>query len=257
MIGGARVLDAHVRLGAGREVALEPAALLSTMDALGVDQALVSPGEWAIAYHNREGNAEVARAAAESGGRLLPYAVANPWRGGQAVEELARAADEGAVALAVDSVLQGFDLLDGLLDPLLEFAGSRGWPVYVRSGTPPNALPLPLATLARRYPEIPFLAGRSGATDFWIDAAPALRHAPNLYADTSYAPWDTVLTEFAADPSIGTARVVFCTDSPYTVPDAELKRVLDWTISEPERAAVLGANARRLLGGRDEKGERR
>ncbi|WP_279582123.1 hypothetical protein [Fodinicola feengrottensis] len=50
--------------------------------------------------------------------------------------------------------------------------------------------------------------GRSGATDFWIDAVPALRHAPNLFADTSYAPWDTVLTGFAADPAIGTDRVV-------------------------------------------------
>jgi hypothetical protein len=107
---------------------------------------------------------------------------------------------------------------------------------------------LPLATLARRHPELRFLMGRSGATDFWIDAVPALRHAPNLVADTSYAPWDTVLTGFADDPAIGTDRVVFSTDLPYTVAEAELKRIRDWTIDETARAAVLSGNLTRLFG---------
>ena len=130
-------------------------------------------------------------------------------------------------------MLQGFDVLDGLLDPLLAYAAEQGWFVYIRTGTPPSALPLPVATLARRHPELAFFMGKSGATDFWIDAAPALRYAPNLYADTSYAPWDTVLSEFARDPEIGTSRCVFATDSPYTVAKAELGRVLDWTPLRP------------------------
>jgi predicted TIM-barrel fold metal-dependent hydrolase len=242
------IIDAHVRLGRGREVSLDAAELLSTMDNLGIDRALVAPEERCVAYHNRAGNEAVTRAAAESGGRLIPYAVANPWRGTEAVDELARARDAGARALHVDSVLQGFDLLDGLVDPLLEFATDNGWPVYVRTGTPPSALPLPLASLALRYPETPFLMGRSGATDFWIDAAPALRHAPNLYGDTCYAPWDTVLTELGADPDIGPSRLVFSTDAPYTVPRSELRRVLDWPIDGPARDGVLGGTMARLLG---------
>ncbi|MFG2058452.1 amidohydrolase family protein [Micromonospora sp. NPDC048930] len=241
------IIDAHVRLGQGREVSLSVAELLATMDELGIDRALVAPDERCVAYHNRDGNQAVAAAAARSAGRLVPYAVANPWRGADAVEELARARDAGARALHVDSVLQGFDLLDGLVDPLLEFAADNGWPVYVRTGTPPNALPLPLATLARRYPDVPFIMGRSGATDFWIDAAPALRHAPNLYGDTCYAPWDTVLNELGQDPGIGTSRLVFSTDAPYAVPRAELGRVLDWPIDEAARRDVLGGNLARLL----------
>jgi predicted TIM-barrel fold metal-dependent hydrolase len=153
------------------------------------------------------------------------------------------------VALAVDPVLQGFDVLDGLLDPLLAFAEEQDWFVYLRTGTPPSAVPLPVASLALRFPGVRFLMGKSGATDFWIDAAPALRHAPNLWADTSYAPWDTVLSEFARDPEIGTERCVFSTDAPYTVPKAELKRILDWsTISGEQRSGVLGANLLTLLG---------
>jgi predicted TIM-barrel fold metal-dependent hydrolase len=239
------IVDAHVRLGDSREAALTADQLLTTMDALGIDRCLVAPSERQIAYENREGNDAVAAAAARSD-RLYAYAVANPWRR-DAVAELERARDAGAVALAVDPSLQGFDLLDGLLDPLLAFAADAGWFVYVRTGTPPHALPLPLATVARRYPELSFIMGRSGATDFWIDAAPALRHAPNLYGDTVYAPWDTVLTGFGKDPEIGPGRIVFSTDAPYTVPEAELKRVRDWPIDDESRAAVLGGTVQRLL----------
>ncbi|MGH3490365.1 MAG: amidohydrolase family protein [Actinopolymorphaceae bacterium] len=243
------IIDAHVRLGVGREVALGVDDLLATMTELGVDRALVAPAERSTAYANREGNEAVCQAALASDGRLAAYAVANPWAGPGAVDELARARDAGAVALAVDPVLQGFDVLDGLLDPLLTFAAEQEWLVYLRTGTPPSALPLPVATLARRHPTLSFLMGKSGATDFWIDAAPALRHAPNLYADTSYAPWDTVLSEFARDEEIGADRCVFSTDAPYTVPRAELARVQDWRgITEQQRASVLGGVVARLLG---------
>lgn len=243
------IVDAHVRIGRGREVAMAVDELLATMATLGIDAAVVAPDERAIAVDNRAGNDATTAAAAASGGTLFAYAVANPWRGMAALDELAIARLAGARALAVDSVLQGFDLLDGLIDPLLEFAADAGWLVYVRTGTPPNALPLPLATLARRYPEISFVMGRSGATDFWIDAAPALRYAPNLYADTCYAPWDTVLSELAADPAIGPNRLVFATDAPYTVPRAELGRITDWPIADTDRTAVLGGTLLTLLGG--------
>lgn len=242
------IIDAHVRLGAGREVDLPADTLLSTMDSLGIDQALVSPAERGVAYANEAGNRAVTDAAAAHPDRLLAYAVANPWRGPDAIRELERAADAGAVALAVDPVLQGFDLWDGLVDPLLDFASSRGWLVYVRTGTPPTALPLPLASLARKWPDLNFLMGRSGATDFWIDAVPALRHAPNLYADTSYAPWDTVLTGFATAEGVGISRVVFSTDAPYTVPSSEWARIQDWTIGDAERAEVAGNTLNTLLG---------
>jgi uncharacterized protein len=239
-------IDAHVRIGTSRETGLTVPDLIATMDELGIDRALIAPAEGQIAYANRDGNTATTTAASSSGGRLLPYAVATPWRT-DALDELAWARDHGAVALALDPVLQGFDVLDGLANPLIEFASGAGWPVYIRTGTPPTALPLPVATLARRYPETAFIMGRSGATDFWIDAAPALVRASNLYADTSYAPWDTVLSEFAREPRIGTGRVLFATDAPYTVPTAELKRVLDWRIPDTERDAVLGGTLARLI----------
>ena len=242
-------LDAHVRIGRHRDCSLEVDELLSIMDSVGIARAMIAPSEAQIAVDNRAGNEATAGAAQASAGRLLAYAVANPWRGDAAVEELRRAYDAGAVALAVDSSLQGFDLLDGLIEPLLGFAADVRWPVYVRTGSPPGHLPLPLALVARRHPEINFIMGRSGATDFWIDAAPALRDAPNLYGDTSYAPWDTVLSEFQHDDEIGADRLIFSTDLPYATAQGEVKRIVDWPLSDQERAAVFGRTMAGLLGG--------
>ncbi|MFC4948214.1 amidohydrolase family protein [Pseudonocardia sp. GCM10023141] len=242
------VVDAHVRIGRHRECELTVDALVAAMDRIGVDHAVIAPSEAQIAYDNRAGNTATTAAAAASGGRLIAYAVATPWRGSAARDELAWARDHGARALAVDSALQGFDLLDGLVDPLLRFAADHRWPVYVRTGTPPGHLPLPAAALARRHPDVAFVMGRSGATDFWIDAAPALRYAPNLYGDTAYAPWDTVLTGFATDPEIGTSRLVFSTDLPYATAGGEMRRIRDWPIRPEQRAEVLGSTMARLLG---------
>lgn len=242
------IIDAHLRVGAQRDATLEPDELIAIMDRTGVDHALVAPSESQIAFDNRAGNEAIAKITERSQGRLLGYAVASPWNRKHALAELRFAHDHGAVALAVDAALQGFDLLDGLVEPLLDFAGQVGWPVYVRTGTPPTALPLPLATLALRYPEIPFIMGRSGATDFWLDAIPALEYAPNLYADTAYGPWDTILTAFAEHPAVGTDRVIFSSDAPYSSAVIELRRIVEWDIDDERRSRVLGGNLARLLG---------
>lgn len=240
------VVDAHVRLGDGRDASLSAAELLATMDRLEIDRALISPTERCLAVDHREGNAFVAEAARASEGRLLAYAVASPWRGRRALDELARAAEAGAVALALDPAVQGFDLLDGQVDPLVEQAVAHGWPVYVRTGTPSFALPLQLAELAVRHPQASFVMGKSGATDFWIDARPALERAPNLYADTAYGPWDAVLADLAAPP-IGPERLIFSTDLPYSDPAIERDRLDASQLPADARDTILGGTLLRLL----------
>ncbi|WP_232667245.1 amidohydrolase family protein [Pseudonocardia sp. TRM90224] len=234
-----KVIDAHVRLGAGREVSLETAALLGAMDELGIEHAVIAPGERCTVLDEPAGNTATTTAAGESAGRLRAWAVANPWRGRDALVELARAAELGAVGLAVDPQLQGFDLHDGLLDPLLELADDRDWPVYVRGGV--AAAPLTLALLAARYPDVPFLLGGARHP---ADVVAAMRHAPNLSADTTSS---AVLDAVAADPDLANARLVFTSDSPYRVAGAELARVREWAGDDPSRAGVLGANLDALL----------
>jgi uncharacterized protein len=241
------VIDAHVTIGANRATQLAPDALLGQMGANGVDYALIAPAERFVAVRNREGNALVANAARLSAGRLIPYAVATPWLELEAIEVLEEAARAGAQALKVDPAVQGFDLLDGQLDPLLAFASDRGWPVYVRTGTPPFALPLAVAHLASRFPSINFILGRNGATDFWLDVLPALAVARNLHADTAVTFWDLGLAPIAADPELGPARIVFSSDAPFGAVDLELDNVLALPVGHADRDAILGGNISRLL----------
>jgi len=240
------VIDGHATVGRNRDVELSAEALVESMDRLGIDVALVSPPEPFLPLRNREGNELVAAAAAASGGRLLQYAVASPWLGEDAVEELRRARDGGARALKLDPALQGFDLHDGLAGPLIEFAGASGWPVYVRTGTPPHALPLQLAWLANRHPGTAFVMGKSGATDFSADGPTALASAPNLLADSAHVEWPTRLARL--EPSTVGPRVVFTTDAPFADPELELARVLEAGLDGAVRDAVLGGTLAARLG---------
>lgn len=240
------VIDGHVMLGEGRAASLSAEQLLGTMDRLGIDRAVVSPAERYLPVRNREGNALTARAVASSGGRLLAYAVATPWLGREALEELRRAHDAGAVALKLDSALQGFDLLDGQAEHLVAYAVEAGWPVYVRTGTPPHALPLQVAWLAARFPEGSFLLGKAGATDFSHDGPATLDAAPNVYADSVYVEWPTALA--AAEPDGFGGRVFFSTDAPFGDPPIELARVVEAPYGDDVREAILGGTLARLLG---------
>lgn len=236
------IVDAHATIGRNREVELGVDELLQSMDEHGIEVTLVSPPEAEVAVRNREGNELVADAAARSDGRLRPYAVATPWLGRDAVEELRRAHAAGAVALKLDPALQGFDLLDRLVDPLLELAAELRWPVYVRTGTPPHALPLQLAVVANRHEGVRFVMGKSGATDFSADGPLALAAAANVFADSAHVEWPTRLAREQPE------RVVFTTDAPFASPALELARVTEAGLSPDATARVLGGTVAELLG---------
>lgn len=245
------VIDAHARLGASRDVTLTSEALVASMDAAGIDLTLIAPSEAQVAFDNAEGNAAVAEASRRSAGRLLPYAVATPWQGAaRAIDELKAARDLGAVALFLDPALQGFDPLDGLADPLIAFALETGWFVHIRTGTPPHATPLVVASVARRYPEGRFLMGRTGATDFWTDVAEAFRYAPNLFGETVYSPWDLALDGLRKTEGVGVHRIVFGSDMPYSTQRFEMARMRAWPLPDDEKAIVLGATVAGWLGER-------
>jgi len=240
------VIDGHVTIGESRDASLSVEQLLATMDALGIDRAVIGPAEGFVPVRNREGNELTVEAARRSDGKLLAYAVATPWLGQEALDELRRAREAGARALKLDPALQGFDLLDGQAEPLVAFAIEAGWPVYVRTGTPPHALPLQLAWLAARFTEGTFLLGKAGATDFSHDGPATLAAAPNIYADSVYVEWPTALA--AADPEGRGGRVFFSTDTPFGDPAIELARVTEAPYGGEIRDAILGGTLARLLG---------
>lgn len=242
------IIDGHLQVGVGRSYSADPGAVVDSMDRLGIDAALVSPIDREMAVFNGEGNRRVLALSRRYPGRLLAYASANPWFGSKAVAELERALDGGAVAVKLHPPLQGFMILDDLVHPLIEVAARRGVPVYVHTGTPVFALPLQLAELAQTYPEVPFIMGKNGKTDFWLDALPALQSAPNLFGDTAHDYPERGMARVL--DLCGADRLIFTSNHPLARLEQEVEKVRDLAAPSNDVAAVLGGTLRRLLAGR-------
>lgn len=239
-----RIVDAHCTIGDGRHATLSADELVDQLDTLEVEAAVVGPPDRCLTVYNREGNDLVRTACARHPGRLVGFATVNPWYGDAAVEELRRAAADGLVGLILHPPRQGFILVDDVADPVLEVAGELGLPVYVGTGTPAYALPLQLTEVARRYPQVRFLMGHMGHSDFWIDSIPAAVAAPNVFAEISYKQ-PHVIREAVA--TLGADRVVYGSDAPFNAMRLELEKFTEVGLDEGERELVAAETLLSLL----------
>ncbi|MCE5308218.1 MAG: amidohydrolase family protein [Acidobacteriales bacterium] len=180
-------IDAYCTLGSDREYELTEASLLEAMDQTGVERAVIVPVDRFLAVNNREGNKAMRKAAASHPDRFLPACSVNPWYGAEAAEELRRAVGGGARVFVLHPLVQGFLANDELVFPVLDTAAHERVPVYVHTGPPASSTPWQIVDLATRYPELDFIMGHSGATDFWNDVVAAALAAPNIYIESSLA----------------------------------------------------------------------
>jgi predicted TIM-barrel fold metal-dependent hydrolase len=239
------VVDGHCHLGAGHEYRQTAEQLLSAMDGQGVNRAVVCPVDRCIAVDNREGNDLVLQAARTHPDRFYAFATANPWYGDRALAELRRAVGEGARGIKLHPPLQGFMLCDDLVFPIIELAGQMGIPVFIHTGTPAYSQPTQLAELAQRFPQVPFIMGHMGSTDFKFEAIPSALLSPNVYLDTSWI-LPALLTR--AVQAVGAERVLFSSDSPIGDLSVELGCRKAADLTPEQRAKVMGGNILRLLG---------
>jgi predicted TIM-barrel fold metal-dependent hydrolase len=244
------IWDAHVTLGEGTFARLDLPALLAQMDGYGIQGALVAPDDRRLAVENRAGHDALLELTHQHPDRFCGYATVNPWYGRQGLDELTRSLDAGLVAVKLHPARQGFALLDDVARPLWELLAARRVPVYVVTGSALST-PLQLAEIARRYPQIAWIMGRSGRTDYgWLDFARALRQAPNLYVETAHtlpAALGRLLT------TLGPTRLLFVSDLPNTHLHLELGNLDDVRVNgapldAPTRALLMGGNLARLLG---------
>lgn len=231
-----RLIDARCTIGEGRVASLSADDLIRQLDANGVEAAVVGPPDRCLAVANREGNDFVIEACWRHPDRLIGFATVNPWYGDEALTELRRAVGAGLRGLILHPPLQGYTLLDTLVDPVVAVAAELRLPVWAPTGKPFQALPLQLTELARRFPEVNFLMGHMGHTDFWIEAVPAAAAAPNIYAEISYKQPHVIVD---AVTQLGPERVVFGSDAPFNDLRLEVEKF---------RAADLEDRARELVG---------
>lgn len=239
------IIDAHAQVGHGSLVQYEPEQFLAAMDQHGIATSMVSPMDRQMAVDNREGNDALLTLIQQYPDRILGYATVNPWYGERAVAELRRALRAGLHGLKLHPAVQGFVLIDPLVDPVIRVAAEFGVPVYVHTGTPVHALPMQVAHMARRHPDVMWIMGRMGTTDFKLDVPLACEQVPNILVDTAFSYPATIQQMVAL---LGADRVLFSTDAPFCQLELALRTLEELDLPPAELAKVAGGNLLRLVG---------
>jgi len=242
-----RIIDAHVHVGTGVRMQLDVDVLLKLMDEAAVQFAVACPMDKFMAVDNRQGNDFLLEVVNAHPDRLAGMAVANPWYGDRAVEEIRRALEKGLIGVEVHSVLQGFRLSEHLVDPILEVAAEFDVPVYAHTGTAGVAEPFHLIELARRFPSVNFIMGHAGASDYYNDTVRGLEFADNVWIETSrngpanFRHWEI---SGVAD------RVVFGSSAPEYIPAVELETLRDVFTARSDQEEIFANRLQRVFKGR-------
>jgi predicted TIM-barrel fold metal-dependent hydrolase len=222
----------------------ESESILADMGHNGVSMTVLVPSDFEIAVENQSGNDRVLKLAAQHEGVFAGMATVNPWYGKKAIAELRRAAGNGAVGLKLHPVLQGFALCDPLVHPVIEEARTLNLAVYAHTGSPAYAEPLQLAELARTFPDVRFILGHGGSTDFKADALAAAQLAENIVIETSWTLPERLLRLVDV---LGAHRVMFGSDAPYSSLKLELANHRSASLDPVALSEVMGGTARRIL----------
>jgi uncharacterized protein len=240
-------IDSHVHIGDGYRMQLSADVLLKLMDEAEIQKAIVCPMDKCIAVENRQGNDYVMQAVKSHPDRLQGMAVANPWFGKLAIDELRRAFEAGLSGLKIHSVLQGFRLSEHLVDPLLQIAAEFDVPVYAHTGTAGLAEPFHLVELARRFPTINFIMGHGGSSDYYGDSIRSMEFVNNLWLDSSrngpgnYDIWKK---------SGLTNRLVFSSNAPDYIPSVEIENLTDIFTTVDEQEMIFNKTIQSIFKGR-------
>ena len=237
---------------------VELASRLEIMDKGGVRQALVIPGH---GYLRPNGLADTRRinddiaAYRDRTPERFPVAcgIVEPRDGPHALAELERVKrDLGLVAMSFHTRFQGVSVDSQWILAYLERMGELGLRpiIHAMDDTPEESL-WKLATVARRFPDLTIIAlDAFGGFEATRQCSFVAELAPNIVFDTSLSYNADFIVEFAK--RFGIERVVFGTDL-YSYPVGKrishlLPQFIESDLSDDDKTALLGGNARRLLG---------
>ncbi|HEX2503860.1 MAG TPA: amidohydrolase family protein [Miltoncostaeaceae bacterium] len=245
MAGREAAIDAHVHLGVdGDGHRLDAAGLLADLDRWGVAVAVCfAPDDPGPDGQFAAANEAVLEAARAAGGRIVPFCRIDP-AGPGAAAAMERAAAGGARGLKLHPVAQRFRPEDPRVAAAVRDAAARGWPVTIHAGYGARPLAGPLGGLLDAAPGARVILAHAGRGDARAIAREVAAR-PGVMLDTSLA----ALADLVVLPP---ERLLFGSDRPYgehgtaLLLVARAAEVAGW--SDDQVAAVLGGNARALLG---------
>jgi uncharacterized protein len=250
----ARVIDchAHLRHRSFRGWEAEDEQLLDAADRLGIDLlccSMLTPRRPATTEGYQECNRWVADSLRRHPDRLLGYCYVNPGTGQDALDEVRRCYEvDGFIGI---KLYNEHTCTEPIVFPVIELAIELGIPILHHAGhmhyfveaQPKISDGGHLAELARRYPEATLICAHICGGGDWEWTIKALRHAPNVYLDTSGSVTDDGVVEMAAQV-LGVDRLLFGCDMSMT---AGVGRMRGARLTEDEKQKILGGNMRRIL----------
>ncbi|HIC89347.1 MAG TPA: amidohydrolase [Anaerolineae bacterium] len=180
--------------------------------------------------------------------RFILCCQVNPHFGLEAVDELEYCVSElGMRGLKLMPTYHGYAVHSPLVDPVMEKARQLGIVVNIHSGSA-NALPLQIAALASRYPEVPIVMDHMGYRYYLRDAILAAQACPNIYLGTTLVSPAEPVVIWNAVREVGPERIVFGSNGPGTHPDMAVEGILRLHLGNEAEALILGENLARLHG---------
>lgn len=186
-------------------------------------------------------------------GGLIPFGSVHP-DSPDALDEMERLASNGIKGIKLHPDYQGFCVDDERMFPIYKKAASLGMITVFHCGVD-MGFPFPVHCDARRLSAVldvfegaPVVAAHMGGCFDWNNVIEYLC-GRNVYLDTAFCVG--TLPPAAAKRIIdahGTEKRLFATDSPWNDPGQGIELVRCFGLSKAEEKAVLGENARKLLG---------
>lgn len=245
------ILDFHVHLGTSIfGYAQTPEALISRMDRLGIAQAVVmavQPRD----YHLEPENDAIAMAVQQYPTRLIGFGRIDPRLGKEAEMELERCIRHlGFKGLFLHPWEETYPINSTWVKALMPAIRRLKIPVMIAGGHVRVSMASQIADLAAAFPDIPLIATSGGQINIsgvaLAEAAQMLQENPNVYLETSGIYREDFIEDLV--PLIGIERLIFGSNSPEFSQEFEILRPRRAHLSEAQRQAILGGNARRLLG---------
>ena len=239
-------IDACCTIGTDHDAEPSAEELLKEMDRAGIDKAVINPPDRCFAWDNELGNDLKLKAVCDHANRFIPTVTVNPWRS-DAPDIVEKYIEADKVVLAFSPGPQGFVLSDNKLDAILEKLTTTRTdiPVYIHTGHHSHAAPSQLALLAGRFPQLNFIMGHCGATDYHDDVASVCELNKNVYIESSFARPPSFIAKLE---TIGYDRGIFGSGFPYNQLSFEWSQMLE-LLSDEHKSDVLGANMLKLLEG--------
>ena len=244
-ITGIEVIDMHSHIGRAAFTIPDTTAggIVEVMARTGVAVTVITAMLPMAEAEYEAANAEVLEAIRAYPGRILGYYRPFPSNPAVSMEEAARRIDEGFVGVKLHNINK-FAYTSPAYVPYLAAANARRMPVLCHSWGDGEEFEQ-FRAIAADYPGVSLLLAHTGSVneDEYIRIA---GECENVYLELALSRAPRGLVARLAERA-GVEKIVWGSDVCFINQAHQLGKVLGARISEEEKAAVLGGNARRIL----------